>query len=94
MPKRRVLLKMSEKKKQKETQKLHPMYLFLIQAIEDLNDEAEKYLSKNNELEFNEDDLKKIVELEEIKGKGKKQEVVLHSIPFTTIKSTKVQIKF
>ncbi len=32
-----------------------------------MNDEAEKYLSKNNEFEFNEDDLKKIVELEEIK---------------------------
>jgi ribosome maturation factor RimP len=32
--------------------------------------------------------------LEEIKGKGKKQETVTHTIPFSTIKTTKIQIKF
>ena len=32
--------------------------------------------------------------VEEEKGKGKKKEVVQHTIPFTNIKSTKVQIKF
>jgi ribosome maturation factor RimP len=34
------------------------------------------------------------VVLEEIKGKGKKQEVVTHTTPFEQIKSTKIQIKF
>lgn len=32
--------------------------------------------------------------LEEVKGKGKKVEVVQHTIPFSTIKTTKIQIKF
>ena len=32
--------------------------------------------------------------LEEAKGKGKKQELVTHTIPFEQIKSTKIQIKF
>lgn len=32
--------------------------------------------------------------VEEIKGKGKKAEVVNHTIPFNQIKSTKIQIKF
>jgi ribosome maturation factor RimP len=32
--------------------------------------------------------------LEEIKGKGKKLETVEHTIPFSTIKATRVQIKF
>jgi len=32
--------------------------------------------------------------VEEEKGKGKKKEIVLHSIPFTNIKTTKIQIKF
>lgn len=32
--------------------------------------------------------------LEEIKGKGKKQEMVTHTIPFEHIKSTKILIKF
>ena len=32
--------------------------------------------------------------VEEEKGKGKKREIVLHSIPFTNIKTTKIQIKF
>lgn len=32
--------------------------------------------------------------VEETKGKGKKQEVVTHTIPFAQIKSTKIQIKF
>jgi len=32
--------------------------------------------------------------VEEEKGKGKKKELVQHAIPFTHIKSTKVQIKF
>jgi len=32
--------------------------------------------------------------IEEEKGKGKKKELVQHSIPFSAIKTTKVQIKF
>ncbi|HEX2847839.1 MAG TPA: ribosome maturation factor [Chitinophagaceae bacterium] len=32
--------------------------------------------------------------IEEEKGKGKKKELVQHSIPFSEIKTTKVQIKF
>jgi ribosome maturation factor RimP len=32
--------------------------------------------------------------VEEVKGKGKKQEIVKHEIPFDHIKSTKIQIKF
>ena len=32
--------------------------------------------------------------LEELKGKGKKQETVTHTLPFSTIKTTKIQIKF
>ena len=34
------------------------------------------------------------IQLEEIKGKGKKQEMVIHIIPFEQIKSTKILIKF
>lgn len=34
------------------------------------------------------------VEVRETKGKNKKKEVVLHTIPFSHIKSTKIQIKF
>jgi ribosome maturation factor RimP len=36
----------------------------------------------------------KEIMLEETKGKGKKQEVVTHTISFEQIKSTKIQIKF
>lgn len=32
--------------------------------------------------------------LEEVKGKGKKQETVRHTVPFDKIKTTKIQIKF
>lgn len=32
--------------------------------------------------------------IEETKGKGKKQEIVQHTIPFESIKTTKIQIKF
>jgi ribosome maturation factor RimP len=32
--------------------------------------------------------------VEEVKGKGKKQEIIKHEIPFEKIKSTKIQIKF
>lgn len=32
--------------------------------------------------------------LEEVKGKGKKMEVVQHTIPFASIKTTRVQVKF
>lgn len=32
--------------------------------------------------------------VEEVKGKGKKQELINHEIPFSTIKTTKIQIKF
>jgi len=41
-------------------------------------------------LEVNE----KEIELEEIKGKNKKQEIIRHLIPFESIKSTKIQIVF
>jgi ribosome maturation factor RimP len=34
------------------------------------------------------------IELEEIKGKNKKQEIIRHVIPFESIKSTKIQIVF
>lgn len=34
------------------------------------------------------------LQVEEEKGKGKKKEVVLHSIPMSEIKATKIQIKF
>lgn len=34
------------------------------------------------------------ITIEETKGKNKKKEVVQHIIPFTNIKSTKIQIKF
>jgi ribosome maturation factor RimP len=34
------------------------------------------------------------VVVEETKGKGKKQELIKHEIPFSTIKTTKIQIKF
>lgn len=34
------------------------------------------------------------IEVEEIKGKGKKAEMVKHVIPFENIKTTKIQIKF
>jgi ribosome maturation factor RimP len=35
-----------------------------------------------------------VVVVEEEKGKGKKKELLQHSIPFVNIKSTKIQIKF
>ena len=38
--------------------------------------------------------LERGVIVEEVKGKGKKQEIVKHEIPFDRIKSTKIQIKF
>ena len=34
------------------------------------------------------------IEIEETKGKGKKQEIVQHTIPFENKKTTKIQIKF
>jgi hypothetical protein len=34
------------------------------------------------------------VEIETVKGKGKKAVTELHAVPFSTIKTTKVQIKF
>jgi ribosome maturation factor RimP len=34
------------------------------------------------------------IEVAETIGKNKKKEVVQHTIPFTNIKSTKIQIKF
>jgi len=35
-----------------------------------------------------------VITVEEQKGKGKKMELVQHTIPFDTIKTTKIQIKF
>ncbi len=37
---------------------------------------------------------KEAITVEEIKGKGKKMEVLQHSIPVSAIKTTKIQIKF
>ena len=34
------------------------------------------------------------LEVEEVKGKGKKMETVVHTIPFARVKATKVQVKF
>lgn len=34
------------------------------------------------------------IEVEEIKGKNKKQEIIRHVIPFESVKSTKIQIVF
>lgn len=34
------------------------------------------------------------IAVEEMKGKGKKAETILHTIPFEQIKTTKIQIKF
>lgn len=34
------------------------------------------------------------IEVEEVKGKGKKAVTTLHKLPFSQIKSTKIQIKF
>lgn len=34
------------------------------------------------------------IEVEEIKGKNKKKEVVMHTIPFDQIKTTKIQVVF
>jgi ribosome maturation factor RimP len=34
------------------------------------------------------------IQVEETRGKGKKQEIVQHEIPFDHIKTTKIQIKF
>jgi ribosome maturation factor RimP len=72
-----------------EPLKLHRQYVKNIgRFVEVLTTEGVKKEGKLNAV------TEEAIELEEIKGKGKKQEVVLHSIPFTTIKSTKVQIKF
>jgi ribosome maturation factor RimP len=34
------------------------------------------------------------IEVEETKGKNKKKEVVVHTIPFDQIKTTKIQVVF
>lgn len=34
------------------------------------------------------------IQVEEEKGKGKKKEIILHTVPLDTVKTTKIQIKF
>jgi ribosome maturation factor RimP len=72
-----------------EPLKLHRQYVKNVgRFVEVLTTEGAKKEGKLNAV------TEEAIEIEEIKGKGKKQEVVLHSIPFSIIKSTKVQIKF
>ena len=72
-----------------EPLKLHRQYLKNIgRFVEVLTNEGVKIEGKMNAA------TDENIEVEETKGKGKKQEVILHTIPFTDIKSTKIQIKF
>lgn len=72
-----------------EPLKLHRQYLKNIgRFVEVLTNEGVKIEGKMNAV------TDENIEVEETKGKGKKQEVILHTIPFTDIKSTKIQIKF
>jgi ribosome maturation factor RimP len=72
-----------------EPLKLHRQYLKNIgRYVEVTDNEGLKLEGKL--LEADDNGLK----IEETKGKGKKLEVITHSIPFLNIKSTKIQIKF
>lgn len=72
-----------------EPLKLHRQYVKNIgRFVEVLTNEGVKIEGKMNAVSDEN------IEVEETKGKGKKQEVILHTIPFADIKSTKIQIKF
>ena len=72
-----------------EPLKLHRQYLKNKgRKVEVLQKDGIKFEGKM--LEVNEES----IELEEIKGKNKKQEILRHVIPFESIKSTKIQIVF
>lgn len=69
--------------------KLHRQYLKNIgRYVEVLEKEGEKKEGKLLSVSGNE------IIIEEIKGKGKKTEIVQHTIPFKQINSTTIQIKF
>ena len=72
-----------------EPLKLHRQYVknigrFVEVTEKDENKKEGKLISAN----------KQAIEIEEQKGKGKKLEIVQHTIPFENIKTTKIQIKF
>lgn len=72
-----------------EPLKLHRQYLknvgrFVEVVLQDGGKLEGKLLSANDEE----------IEVEEIKGKGKKAVTTLHKLPFSQIKTTKIQIKF
>jgi ribosome maturation factor RimP len=72
-----------------EPLKLHRQYLKNIgRFVEVTNAEGTKIEGKL----LSADEL--TITVEEQKGKGKKMELVQHTIPFDTIKTTKIQIKF
>lgn len=72
-----------------EPLKLHRQYLKNIGRFVEVTDmEGGKLEGKLLSAAENE------IVVEEQKGKGKKMELVQHTIPFTNIKSTKIQIKF
>jgi len=72
-----------------EPLKLHRQYLKNIGRFVEVTDNEGLKL-EGKLLEADENGIK----IEETKGKGKKLEVITHSIPFSNIKSTKIQIKF
>lgn len=72
-----------------EPLKLHRQYLKNVgRCVEVLGHDGNKKVGKL--LSVTEEE----IVIEEEKGKGKKKEVVNHILPFTNIKTTKVQIKF
>jgi ribosome maturation factor RimP len=72
-----------------EPLKLHRQYLKNIgRFVEVINAEGTRIEGKL----LSADEL--TITVEEQKGKGKKMELVQHTIPFDTIKTTKIQIKF
>jgi ribosome maturation factor RimP len=72
-----------------EPLKLHRQYLKNIgRFVEVINAEGTKIEGKLLGAD------ESAITVEEQKGKGKKMELVQHTIPFDTIKTTKIQIKF
>jgi ribosome maturation factor RimP len=72
-----------------EPLKLHRQYLKNIGRFVEVTD-SEDVKSEGKLISATETD----IVVEEIKGKGKKMETVQHTISFSEIKSTRVQIKF
>lgn len=72
-----------------EPLKMHRQYIKNVgRFVEVLENEGVKREGKMTDVTETE------VVVEEIKGKGKKMETVIHRIPFENIKTTKIQIKF